>query len=116
MPSPSPDRFHAPQDRFWRVIDAALNRAREGARVVEDFCRFVLDAPELTQRLKDWRHRLAHLPWPRDRMVATRDTRGDVGTTARTEAEATRRDPWDIVRANLARTTEAVRTLEEFTK
>ncbi len=119
LPMPPSDRSFPADidaDRVPRVLDAALNRAREGIRVVEDFCRFVLDAPELTQRLKDWRHRLTHLPWPRREFLAARNTVADVGTAASTEWETTRRDPWDIAAANLARTSEALRTLEEFAK
>ena len=41
-----------------RILDASANRAREGLRVVEDYVRFVLDDPGLTERLKEVRHRL----------------------------------------------------------
>ena len=42
-----------------RILDASVNRAREGLRVIEDYVRFVLDDPGLTRRLKEIRHRLA---------------------------------------------------------
>ena len=49
-----------------RVLDACANRAREGLRVVEDYCRFVLDDAFLCRTLKEWRHdltaTLAELP------------------------------------------------------
>ena len=41
-----------------RLIDANLDRAREGLRVVEDWCRFGLDRADLVQPLKDWRQQL----------------------------------------------------------
>ena len=42
-----------------RVLDASLNRATEGLRVVEDYVRFVLDDRHLTEQLKRLRHDLA---------------------------------------------------------
>ena len=41
-----------------RMIDASINRATEGLRVVEDFARFLLDDPHLTALTKDLRHEL----------------------------------------------------------
>ena len=40
-----------------RLLDANLDRAREGLRVVEDWCRFGLDRADLVARLKDLRQR-----------------------------------------------------------
>lgn len=101
-----------------RIFDAAANRAREGLRVVEDYVRFVLDDPALTKRLKDIRHRLAeatrgHDP---DLLLAARDTEGDVGTHIMTAAESSRESPRAVLTANLKRTAEALRTLEEYSK
>ena len=42
-----------------RILDAALNRAGEGLRVVEDYVRFVLDDPFLTRQIKTLRHELS---------------------------------------------------------
>jgi len=47
MPAPE----HLPA--VLRLLDANLDRAREGLRVVEDWCRFGLDRPDLVARLKD---------------------------------------------------------------
>ena len=52
---PSVDR------RVARLIDANLDRAREGLRVVEDWCRFGLERDDLVVQLKDWRQRLGRL-------------------------------------------------------
>jgi thiamine-phosphate pyrophosphorylase len=53
--------------RAIRVLDASLNRATEGLRVVEDYVRFVLDDRHLTEQFKRLRHDLAAagstLPW-----------------------------------------------------
>ena len=51
--------FKPPIDqRFNRLIDANLDRAREGIRVIEDWCRFGLNRKDLVVKLKDWRHQL----------------------------------------------------------
>ena len=51
--------------RVARLIDANLDRAREGLRVVEDWCRFGLEQEDLVVRLKDCL--LYTSPSPRDR-------------------------------------------------
>lgn len=102
-----------------RILDASANRAREGLRVIEDYARFVLDDPGLTRRLKEVRHRLAEAIRGLDpdlQMIASRDTRGDVGTHIMTAAERAREHPRAVLTANFKRTAEALRTLEEYGK
>ena len=41
-----------------QLVDANLDRAREGLRVVEDWCRFGLKQKDLVVTLKDWRQQL----------------------------------------------------------
>ena len=73
----------------FRILDASLNRATEGLRVVEDYVRFVLDDAHLTEQFKHLRHDLAAagaaLPW--SERHATRDTQQDVGTAVTTPSE-----------------------------
>ena len=45
--------------RVRRIIDANLNRAREGLRAVEEYARFVVEDAAATERLKTLRHDLA---------------------------------------------------------
>lgn len=101
-----------------RLIDASLNRASEGARVVEDYARFVLDDAGLSRRAKELRHGLAAagsvLPFAT--RLALRDTPGDVGTAISTPTETARGGPWDVCVASLARLQEALRSLEEYGK
>lgn len=102
-----------------RILDASANRAREGLRVVEDYVRFVLDDPMLTRRLKDCRHRLGEASKALDadgRLIASRDTRGDVGTHIMTSSEQVRENPRAVLSANFKRAGEALRTLEEYSK
>jgi thiamine-phosphate pyrophosphorylase len=101
-----------------RVLDASANRASEGLRVVEDYVRFVLDDPALTRRIKEARHRLgmAIRGLDPERLIAARDTRGDVGTHIMTVTEQSRENPRAVLTANFKRTAEALRTLEEYGK
>ena len=103
---------------LFRILDASANRAREGLRVVEDYVRFALDDPALTRRLKEVRHRLADALKGLDpeRLLASRDTRGDVGTHIMTASEQARENPRAVLIANFKRTAEALRSLEEYGK
>ena len=101
-----------------RILDAAANRAREGLRVLEDYVRFSLDDAHLTERLKICRHGLSRTLASIDpsRLLAARDTAGDVGARITTESEGLRAGPLDVVQANFKRVQEALRSLEEFGK
>lgn len=99
-------------------MDASLNRAAEGARVVEDYARFVLDDAGLSRRAKELRHGVAAAgaALPIAARLAVRDTPGDVGTTITTPSEASRASAWDVCLASLGRLQESLRSLEEFGK
>src|ERR1700754_1966659 len=95
-----------------RILDASLNRASEGLRVVEDYARFVLDDPFLTRQFKSLRHHLAQAATKidsTDRHTA-RETRRDVGTAISTESEVQRADAWDVCSASFKRTEQALRS------
>ena len=101
-----------------RILDAAANRAREGLRVVEDYCRFVLDDAVLSGELKRLRHDLAEAlaELPAEELLQARETQRDVGTALTTESEQTRYSLADVLWANLKRLQEALRSLEEYGK
>jgi len=101
-----------------RVLDAAANRAREGLRVVEDYCRFALDDAFLTRELKQLRHDLtaALASLPGHLLLEARETQQDVGTQFSLPSEQERRSLLEVAAANLKRVQEALRTLEEFGK
>ncbi|MEX0704453.1 MAG: thiamine phosphate synthase [Planctomycetales bacterium] len=102
----------------FRILDAAANRVREGLRVAEDYARFVLDDGHISRLLKELRHELAGrlAGFEASGMIAARDTLRDVGTEISTATEAARGVSLDVVRANLRRAEEGLRTLEEFGK
>ena len=101
-----------------RVLDASFNRAREAARVLEDYCRFVRDDRFLTQQVKELRHGLATAAQklPARTLLAARETLRDVGTTSTAGGEYERASPAHVALVNLKRLQESLRSLEEFGK
>ncbi|MCG9968135.1 hypothetical protein L9W92_08740 [Pelotomaculum terephthalicicum JT] len=104
----------------YRVIDANLNRLREGLRVLEEIARFILKDSEMTAQLKDTRHRVAavtgELPGGILELIRARDAAGDVGASSWTPGEKARSDLMSLTAANFKRVQEAARVLEEFCK
>lgn len=101
-----------------RVLDANFNRAREAARVLEDYCRFVLDDGFLTRQVKELRHGLAAAAQklPARTLLAARETLQDVGTAATAGGEYERASPAHVALVNVKRLQESLRSLEEFGK
>jgi thiamine-phosphate pyrophosphorylase len=101
-----------------RILDASLNRAAEGLRVVEDYLRFVLDDPGLTEQAKALRHdlALAAVAIPVADRHASRDTEADVGTAIAHDAEGRRGSAWEVCAASFKRTQQSLRSLEEYGK
>jgi thiamine-phosphate pyrophosphorylase len=101
-----------------RILDACANRAREGLRVIEDYCRFVLDDAFLSRTLKEWRHDLtaALSELSPSLLLEARETQHDVGTELTTPSEQTRASLREVVQANVKRLQESLRSLEEYGK
>jgi len=101
-----------------RIIDANINRAKEGLRVCEEITRFILRSRSLTAELKEARHKisilLAALPRAGE-LIKGRYTLSDVGRDIY-GSELKRKDCRDIFFANIQRVKESTRVLEEFTK
>jgi thiamine-phosphate pyrophosphorylase len=99
----------------YRLIDANFNRAREAIRVVEDYCRFVLNSESLAQRAKTLRHDLSGAVARLDpqRLIAARDSVGDVGAGVKTSAQMERTSLQDCLTAACKRLSEALRVIEE---
>jgi len=95
-----------------RLLDANLDRAREGLRVLEDWARFALDRADLVARCKDMRQRLGlcHA----DRYKLARHTASDPAAGMGHPAQLQRLDPARVIGANASRVAEALRVLEEF--
>ena len=101
-----------------RVVDANANRAREALRVLDDYCRFVLNDTITTEEIKSLRHRLAELlaQIPSTVLDESRDTTADVGTVITAAGEMVRGSPAEVARVNFKRLQESLRSLEEYGK
>ncbi len=100
--------------RIAQLIDANLDRGREGLRVIEDWCRFGLKEKELVIELKNLRQELGakhHVNYKRGR-----STSSDSGIGLNHPYQQSRANPFEIVSANCARVQEAMRVIEEFTR
>jgi thiamine-phosphate pyrophosphorylase len=114
MPDTSPSERLA----ALRIVDANLNRAAEGLRVVEEHCRFALADRHLTECCKQLRHDLASAGAAFDerQMHAARETQADVGTSVTTASEASRDSLAHIAAANWQRVEQSLRAIEEYAK
>ncbi len=97
-----------------RILDANLDRAREGLRVVEEWCRFGLNHPTATAQCKHLRQALGQ--WHRPEFRQARNTPDDPGTQLTHAQEHARMDLTDVLQVNLVRVQEALRVLEEYGK
>ena len=101
-----------------RLIDANLNRLREGIRVIEDIFRYIFNNKEVALQLKQLRHSARIDTYKEDiykKLIDARDINGDVLITT-TKSEQTREELNSILIANFKRTQESSRVLEEFGK
>jgi len=105
-------------DSCLRILDASANRIREGLRVVDDYCRFILNSTTLCSITKKMRHDFNEtLQWiPAILLISQRNVEEDVGTTIHTNQELTRLNDYDVFKANIKRVQESLRSLEEFGK
>jgi len=99
--------------KIERLIDANLNRLREGIRVIEDINRYVHEDTRLTPRFKALRHRIREAYTPE--RLAHRDIQNDIlKESIPSELERSSLD--DIAVANFSRAEESARVLEESFK
>lgn len=102
------------QPAICRILDANLDRAREGLRIIEEWCRFGLNNGELSGECKKLRQELA--AWHNPELRAARDTPGDPGTDLTHPQEQQRTNIKSLLQANFCRVEEALRVLEEYGK
>ncbi len=104
---------------IYRIIDANLNRAREGIRVAEEVARLYFDDAKLSSQFKSLRHQLSRVAksnFDERKLLSFRDSQKDVGADSMGALEKKRDDLESILQANLRRSQEAARVLEEFGK
>jgi len=101
-------------NRIAQLIDANLDRAREGLRVMEDWCRFGLKRSDFSIQIKDWRQQLGvhhHHIYRKARL-----TSNDPAMGVSHPLQKVRFTPYAVFIANSSRVQEALRVVEEFTR
>ena len=98
---------------LFRVIDANLNRLKEGIRVIEDIMRYRDNNKTLSSKLKSLRHK-ARVNETLE-LLKYRDSINDV-LRASTQSELNRSNTMSILTANFKRGQESARVLEELYK
>jgi thiamine-phosphate pyrophosphorylase len=98
---------------LFRVIDANLNRLKEGIRVIEDIARYLQNDKTTASSLKALRHRsrIDDL----QNLLSSRDSVNDV-LRPTVESELNRSSVESILIANYKRAQESSRVLEEMYK
>jgi thiamine-phosphate pyrophosphorylase len=101
-----------------RILDANLNRAREGLRVCEELVRFALEDAALTRRCQRLRHDLDRLTagWVGLKWIRARRVSSDPGHPAFGRSLRRHRHLKDVAIANFRRTEEALRVIEEYAR
>lgn len=102
------------QPILYRILDANLDRTREGLRIIEEWCRFGLNSGELAEECKHLRQEVAR--WHTANLRSYRNTIDDPGTELTHPQEEQRSGIEQLLQANFCRVQEALRVLEEYGK
>ena len=100
--------------RIFQIIDANLDRAREGLRVLEDWARFGLGENNSVKRIKNFRQILGknHLEvYKQSRNYIKDECKGLTH-----QEQSKRKAPAQIISSNAGRVQEALRVIEEFSR
>tara|TARA_B100000963_G_C22529664_1_gene626995 strand:- start:89 stop:1141 length:1053 start_codon:yes stop_codon:yes gene_type:complete len=100
--------------RIAQIIDANLDRAREGLRVLEEWARYGLGRVDIVKKLKDFRQILGshHLNSYKNARNYTKDRCNGLIHPEQFK----RMHPENIINSNSSRIQEALRVLEEFSR
>ncbi len=101
--------------RILRIIDANINRASEGIRVIEDIFRFFYNNKNISEKLKKIRHDI-RVKTKKFNLIDYRDSINDLGKETFLKEEVLRDDIEDVIKANIKRVEESFRVLEEIFK
>lgn len=102
------------QPALCRILDANLDRAREGLRTIEEWCRFGVNHAQMASECKHLRQELGK--WHSADIRAARNTPEDPGTALSHPAEEQRLGIEQLLQVNFGRVQEALRVLEEYGK
>ncbi len=97
-----------------RILDANINRAAEGIRVIEDILRFHHNDAPLAARMRTLRHSIRAIAASLPGLTGARDSARDIARNAPPASPRTSLS--DIISANFKRAQEALRVIEENLK
>ena len=100
--------------RVYQIIDANLDRAREGLRVLEDWGRFGLGGNDFVSKIKNYRQILG-----RNHLEVYKQSRNFIEDQFQGLAhkeQNNRKTPEQIICSNAGRVQEALRVIEEFSR
>ena len=98
---------------LYRIIDANLNRLKEGIRVCEDIQRYYFNDKDSAYALKALRHKAVIKEYKK--LLSSRDIKNDP-LKKTTKDESKRENIKQISTANIKRAQESARVLEEVLK
>ncbi len=110
---PKDKRFNKKQ--LLRIVDANLNRSKEGLRVCEDLARFILEDRHLSREFRSLRHQLSRSirQFGFSELLESRNSKSDIGKTLPFSKYNKAKD---IFVSNSQRIKESVRVLEELSR
>ena len=100
--------------RIYQIIDANLDRAREGLRVLEDWARFGLGENDSVKRIKNFRQILG-----KNHLEVYKQSRNHIEDKCKGlthQEQINRKAPEQIISSNAGRVQEALRVIEEFSR
>ena len=100
--------------RIYQIIDANLDRAREGLRVLEDWARFALGENDSVKKIKNFRQILG-----KNHLEVYKQSRNFIEDECKGLAhqeQIKRNTPDQIISSNAGRVQEALRVIEEFSR
>lgn len=105
-------------DEIKRLLDANINRAAEGIRVLEDISRFCYNNMNMSEKLKKIRHSIRKNNNNICRqIIEARDIRSDIGPALSSKLNIDgKQNLGQLAEANFKRTEEALRCCEEALK
>ena len=100
--------------RTYQIIDANLDRAREGLRVLEDWARFGLGENDFVAKIKNFRQILG-----KNHLEVYKQSRNHIEDQCKGlihKEQLKRSTPEKIISSNAGRVQEALRVIEEFSR
>jgi len=100
--------------RIYQIIDAKLDRAREGLRVLEDWARFGLGKEKYVEKIKNFRQILG-----KNHLEVYKQSRNHIKDKCKGlthQEQFNRKTSEQIISSNSARVQEALRVIEEFSR